>query len=529
MKFNPLEYPYASKRQCVYGRNGMVATSHPLAAQTGLRILMQGGNAVDAAVATAAALTVLEPTSNGIGGDAFALFWKDGKIHGLNGSGPAPAGVNAKELRARGYSKMPEHGPLPVTVPGIPATWATLIREHGKLKLAEVLEPARHYAEEGVPVAVTVSENWARAHHNYAKRQDPMYDAWFETFGQTPPHAGQVVQLPDHAATLRRIGRDPEDFYKGTLAEKIADCVQDHGGFLSREDLAAFSPEWVTPIEISVHGVRVLEIPPNGHGIVALMALGILQHLEPADLVTDVHNQIEAIKLSFADALAYVAEPRAMTQNAESLLSTPYAISQANRVTGRAVVQEPGDPVKGGTVYLCTADREGNMVSYIQSNYMGFGSGLVVPGTGIALHNRGANFSLEEGHPNEIAPGKRPYHTIIPGFLMQEDVPLGPFGIMGAFMQPQAHVQVVTAVARDGLNPQAALDKPRFQWVGENRVLVEPDFPKEIAHGLKALGHEIAVSDDIGSFGRGQIILRSEGRSFIGATEKRCDGQVVAY
>lgn len=511
----------------------MVATSHPLAAQAGLRILLQRGNAIDAAIATAAALTVLEPTSNGIGGDAFSIFWKDGKVHGLNSSGPSPSRIDAQILRERGYEEMPRYGPIPVNVPGAPFAWAEMVTKHGNLSLEEVLAPAIEYAKKGAPVAVTVSEHWKAAQKAYENRNDEIFDSWFLTFTKDgkAPEAGEVFMMPDHAKTLETIAKtNAEDFYKGILAQKISDYVESFGGYLRADDLAAFRPEWVDPIEVEYEGVRVLEIPPNGHGIVALMALNLIKEMgevEP-DSFTDVHNQIEALKLSFADAMRYVTEPSDMPYTAKDLLSPAYAKRRAEEIRQTAGCSEPGDPILGGTVYLCTADAAGNMVSYIQSNYTGFGSGLVVPGTGIALHNRGCNFSLKEGHPNCIGPGKRPYHTIIPGFLMNGDKPLGPFGIMGAFMQPQAHVQVLVSLLRDGRNPQEALDKPRFQWVGGKKVLVEADFPRALFESLKSAGHEISYSDDVGSFGRGQMILRGE-EGLIGATEKRCDGQVVAF
>ncbi len=531
--FDPHVYPFASKRHVVYGKRGIVATGHPLAAQAGLRILQRGGNAIDAAVATAAALTVLEPTSNGIGGDAFSIFWKDGRIYGLNSSGPAPKRIDAQKVRDAGYSQMPAHGPIPVNVPGVPAAWASLVKEHGKLTLMEVLTPAIEYAEEGAPVAPTVAENWEAARKAYQLSGDAMYTHWFDTFTSSgkAPKAGEIFTLPDHAETLRAIGEtNAEAFYGGELADKISAYMESIGGYLRADDLASFSPEWVTPIETEYHGCRVLEIPPNGHGIVVLMAMNILKELPEAeaDSFLDIHRQIEALKLAFADAMQYVTEPSQMPYTAEDLLSPVYAKERASLITDAALEPQPGEPLRGGTVYLCTADGDGNMVSYIQSNYMGFGSGLVVPGTGIALHNRGANFSLDPAHPNVVTPGKRPYHTIIPGFLMQGEEPLGPFGIMGAFMQPQAHLQVMTSLLRDGYNPQASLDKPRFQWVGGKRVLVERDFPKELFEKLQAAGHEIAYSDDVGSFGRGQMILRAGG-AYVGATEKRCDGQVAAY
>lgn len=531
--FNPLSYRYPSRRQLVYGTRGMTATSHPLAAQAGLRILEKGGNAVDAAVATAAALTVLEPTSNGIGSDAFAIVWQDGKLYGLNSSGPAPRGADLEAVRALGHTEMPLHGGLPVNVPGAVAGWAALMERLGTISLAEALAPAVAYAKDGAPTAPTVAANWQRAFDAYTKLEDPLFAEWFRTFAPNgrPPRPGETVRLPQHAETLHAIGETGGAcFYRGELAERIAAAVLAHGGALTTDDLAAFQPEWVTPIETEYAGVRVLEIPPNGHGIVALMALNILKALPDAEpgSAEDIHYQIEAIKTAFADAFAAVTEPSYMPCTTDDLLAPAFAKRRAGTLTDKAAEPKADEILRGGTVYLCTADGQGNMVSFIQSNYTGFGSGLVVPGTGIALHNRGANFKLDPNHPNALAGGKRPYHTIIPGFLMHGDRPLGPFGIMGAFMQPQAHVQVLIHMLRDGMNPQEALDAPRFQWTGGKTVLVEPDFPEAIREALSRRGHDIRVSADEGSFGRGQIILKDEEGVLCGATEKRCDGQVVA-
>lgn len=529
MKQEKIRYKYSSNRNLVYGKKGMAATSHPLAAEAGLSIMRDGGNAIDAAVAMAAALTVLEPTSNGIGGDAFAIFSKDNQIYGLNASGPAPASITAQAMREAGFTDMPMLGVYPVNVPGAVSAWQELNRLHGRLPLSQVLAPAIDYAKNGAPVAETVSYHWQQAAAFYDK-DDPLFQSWFDTFTTNgrAPQAGELFCLPDHAATLETIGRDPDAFYRGVLAEKMTDFLQENGGYLTKEDMASFQPEWVDPIGVDYRGYEVLEIPPNGHGIVALLALQILKQLpETDDDALYTHQMIEAIKLSFADARAFVTEPAAMQVKAEELLKESYAKQRAAWIQEKAISPEPGDPIRGGTVYLCAADEEGTMISYIQSNYMGFGSGLVVPGTGIALHNRGNNFSLEKGHPNELEGGKRPYHTIIPGFLQKDKKPLGAFGIMGAFMQPQAHIQVLSAMLRDGDNPQEAMDKPRFQWVAGDEILVEHGFPEEIVKNLAARGHRIRYSDDTASFGRGQMILRNEEGVYTGATERRCDGHVA--
>ncbi|MCR4818404.1 MAG: gamma-glutamyltransferase family protein [Fretibacterium sp.] len=537
MIFDALRYRYPSRRAVVFGMRGMVATGQPLAAQAGLDILKRGGNAVDAAVATAACLTVAEPTSNGIGGDGFALVWieKEKKLHGLNSSGSAPRLTDAEALRAAGHREVPPLGWSAVTVPGAPAGWAELVRRFGKLTLAEDLAPAIDYAREGVVVSPTVSLLWRQAFEKYSQSQGVDFEEWFKTFcpeGHVPM-PGEVWRSPAHAETLNRIGESGgEDFYRGDLADRIDTFSQTTGGWLRKEDLAGFAPEWVEPISASCHGVDVWEIPPNGHGIAALMALKILEGLKmPGERETEetYHLQIEAMKLAFADVRTFVADPRFMTCRTEDLLSETYAEERRALIGHEALKPAHGRPERGGTVYLAAADGEGNMVSMIQSNYMGFGSGLVVPGTGIALHNRGANFSLDPASPNVIAPGKKPYHTIIPGFLTKAGEALGPFGVMGAFMQPQGHVQAVTNLVDFAMNPQEALDAPRWQWTCGKKILLERAVSPEIVEGLRTRGHEVEVLEDSTSFGRGEMILRMASGSLAGATEPRTDGCVAVW
>jgi len=462
----------------------MVATSQPLAAQAGLRILQDGGNAVDAAIATAAALTVVEPTSNGIGGDAFALIWDGENLHGLNGSGRAPAALNATALRARGHVSVPERGWLAVTVPGVPDAWDTLHRRFGRLPLEALLRPAIAYAEQGFPVSPLIAELWHDASAIFLASPDPALAAWAPTFATRgrSPAAGERWASAGHAATLRRFAeKGLRDFYDGATAQRIAAHSTATGGLLSGDDLAAHHSEWVEPIKVAYRDLEVWEIPPNGQGIVALEALALLEGTGVADFaprsVAECHLQIEAMKLAFADAYRHVADPEHATVPTDGLLDADYIAARRTLIGDRARIPEAGAPPGGGTVYLCTADRDGIMVSFIQSNFMGFGSGIVVPGTGIALQNRGACFSLEAGHPNEAAGGKRPRHTIIPGFLTRAGAPLGPFGVMGGEMQPQGHVQVVCALADHRLNPQAALDAPRWQVTGGLAVELEPGFP----------------------------------------------------
>lgn len=536
MNYDSLYYPYPSRRMVVYAKNGMVAASQCLAAQAGLDILKKGGNAIDAAIATAACLTVVKPTSNGIGGDAFALVWTKGKLHGLNSSGPAPRNISLKAVKEAGYEKMPDFGWLPVTVPGVPAAWATLSESFGRLPFKEVLKPAINYADKGFPVSVVVSNLWKLDYQRYKKNlQGEAFKYWFETFapGGRAPEPGEIWRLPDQAQTLQSIADSKsKSFYQGELAEKIDSFSSRYGGFLTKEDLADFSPEWVNPIHVNYRGYDVWEIPPNGQGLVALMALNILNGFEfiSKDDPETYHKQIEAMKLAFSDGKKYITESKQMTIKVEDLLSSGYAEERRKLIGKEALTPSPGRPPKGGTVYLATADSEGNMVSYIQSNYMGFGSGLVVPGTGISLQNRGSNFSLDPLDANCLQPGKRTYHTIIPGFLTKDNEAVGPFGVMGGFMQPQGHVQVIMNSLDFKLNPQAALDAPRWQWIEKKKVIVEESLPKHIAEALDRKGHIIQIALDSGGFfGRGQIIWKNDKEVLIGATEPRADGVVAAW
>lgn len=529
--------PYPVSRKPVYARNGMVATSQPLAAQVGLDILKRGGNAIDAAIATAACLTVVEPTTNGIGGDAFALVWTKGELHGLNGSGKAPSSISIDTVKALGYEKMPTYGWIPVMVPGQPGAWAELSRRFGSLPLTEVLEPAITYAKEGFPVSPTIAKYWKRAFNRYTgeNQKNPVFAEWFATFAPQgrAPEAGEVWTSPAHARTLEEIAEtEAESFYRGRLAEQIAAASQEAGGFLTAEDLSDYRPEWVKPISTNYKGYDVWEIPPNGQGIVALEALAILEGFEfqTRDSVDTAHKQIEAIKLAFADAEKHVAEEVRMRIRTAQLLSEEYIESRRHLLTDEAQTPEAGEPTASGTIYLATADKQGNMVSYIQSNYMGFGSGIVIPGTGIAMQNRGHSFSLDPEHMNALAGGKKVFHTIIPGFLTKGENPVGPFGIMGGFMQPQGHVQLVMNTVEFGLNPQAALDAPRWQWIKDKTVQLERTFPLHIAESLAERGHNIQLELEPNSFGRGQIIWRDpETGVLVGGSESRTDGAIAAW
>ncbi|WP_026580982.1 gamma-glutamyltransferase family protein [Bacillus sp. J33] len=536
MNFDFQNHPYTSQRTTVMANNGMVATSQPLAAQAGLDIMKKGGNAIDAAIAAAAALTVVEPTSNGIGGDAFALVWTKGELHGLNASGPAPKSISIEALKERGYEKMPVHGWMPVTVPGAPSAWTELSKRFGKLPLKEVLQPAIDYAEKGYPLTPILGKYWKFAYKKFKQiLTDDEFQHWFETFAPDGkcPEAGEVWRSEGHAAALRSIGEtDGESFYRGEIADKIDAFSKKYNAFLSKEDLADFKAEWVDPIKVHYRGYDVWEIPPNGQGLVALLGLNIARGFEfgDKDTVDTYHKQIEAMKLAFTDGKAFITDPADMRVTVEELLSEQYGESRRSEIGDEALTPEPYQPPRGGTVYLATADSEGNMVSFIQSNYMGFGSGLVVPGTGIALQNRGHDFSLDPEHHNALKPGKKTYHTIIPGFLTKDGEAVGPFGVMGGYMQPQGHMQVIMNTVDFHLNPQAALDAPRWQWIEGKKVQVEPNFPNHIAQALARKGHQIEVTVDTGGFGRGQIIWRDPKTGVLmGGTEPRTDGSIAAW
>ncbi len=525
-----------SELKTVLAKHGMVATSEPSAAQVGLEILKKGGNAIDAAIAVAAALTVVEPTSNGIGGDNFAIVLFNGELHGLNSSGFAPELLSRDVLIKQGITEIPRFGFVPVTVPGAVKGWATLHKRFGVLPFQEVLAPAIRLARDGFYVTETVSKSWKTAFDIYSKHlKGDLFSHWFETFaphGQTPSN-GQFFQLKDHAVTLEDIANtDGDTFYKGRIASLIDTFSRKHHGYIRASDLSTFESEWVKPIHTDYKGYQIYEIPPNGQGIVALMAMNIMSHLkiEKHDSIDTVHKQIEAMKLAFADGLKYISDPKNMSLTFEDLLSKNYAKRRATLIKHQALTPEPGTPQTGGTVYFATADKDGNMVSMIQSNYMGFGSGLVVPGTGIGLHNRGHNFSMDPLSSNVLAPLKRPYHTIIPGFLYKHDKPLGPFGVMGGFMQPQGHLQVLMNMIDFHMDPQQALDYPRWQWMKDKTITVEPEFSKRLIHHLNNRGHEVTIDHQKGAFGRGQIIIKDEVHGgYKGGTEKRCDGAIASY
>ncbi|NJC69184.1 gamma-glutamyltransferase family protein [Planosporangium thailandense] len=543
-------------RKPVYAPRGAVATSQPLAAAAGLAVLRRGGNAVDAAIATAIALTVVQPGSNDIGSDLFALVWDGRELHGLNASGRSPAAFTPEVIRARSAGAVPssalggaqavaaevvpERGWLPVTVPGAPAGWRDLHERFGALPFADLFTDAIAYAEHGYPVSPTVAAGWDRAVRLlHAGLHGPEFAEWSRVFapGGRAPRAGERWRNPDAARTLGLIADSrAEAFYAGEIAAAIDRFAAATGGLLTAEDLAKHTSTWVEPISTSYRGYDVWEIPPNGQGIAALLALNSLEGYDPAgaSLEERLHRQIEAMKLGFADAHAYVADPDVAPAPVGALLDKAYAARRRALISERASVPPPGEPLRGGTVYLCTADADGMMVSLIQSNYMGFGSHVVVPGTGFTLQNRGAGFALEAGHPNIAAPGKRPFHTIIPGFLTREGAAVGPFGVMGGHMQPQGHVQVVLGCVDDHLDPQEALGRPRWYWHTGTEVRVEPgmvadDEGRAAVDGLRRRGHEVTVADPVG-FGFGQAIWRlPDGAGYVAGSEPRADGQAVGY
>ena len=534
--FDGQKYDYPSRRRVVYAKRGMVCTSQPLAAQAGLAILQQGGNAVDAAVATAICMTVLEPTSNGLGSDAFALVWIKDKLYGLNGSGYAPKKLTAEALAEQGVTeKIPYRGWQSVNVPGAVSAWAELHKRFGRLPFAKLCEPAIYYAEEGYPLSPLIQKLWDKSVELFEEYKDKKeFCGWFPTFAPDgkAPEVGQLVKLPDHGKTLRKIAETSgEAFYRGEVADAIAEFSKKTGGFISKEDLENYRAEWVEPLHTEYRGHEVWEIPPNGQGMTVLMALNILKGFEFAEkeCADTYHKQIEAMKLAFADTMEYVTDPRYMNTKVEDMLSNAYAEARRSLIGKEALEPKPGSPFSGGTIYLCTADNEGNMVSLIQSNYKGFGSGIVVPGTGIALNDRASGFSLNPESDNYLQPWKKPYHTIIPGFLTKDGKAVGPFGVMGEYMQPQGQLQVVMDTVDFLMNPQNTLDAPRWQWIEGKKVQLEDGVPAEIAEELRRRGHEITVMSDYTSFGRGQIIWRDENGILAGATEPRTDGTVAAW
>lgn len=524
------ESPYRTGSKPVLARN-MVATSQPLAVQAGLRMLADGGNAMDAALAAAITLTVVEPTANGVGSDAFSIVWDGKELHGLNASGRSPAGWTPE--RFAGLPAMPERGWESVTVPGAVAAWVDLSQRFGKLPFERLFDAAIGYARDGFNVTPHISFLWKAGASILAK--EPGFAEHFLPNGR-PPVAGEVFRNPNLAATLEKIAATRgKAFYEGELADRMAASAREHGGGLTEADLAAHRNDWCGTIAMPFRGVAAHEIPPNGQGIATLMALGILQHTEIADLDPDdapsMHLQIEAMKLAFSDVDRHITDPAHMRVPVEELLSPDYLAGRARLIDRNAAgVPATGIPTHGGTIYVSAADASGMMVSFIQSNFAGFGSGVVVPGTGISLQNRGIGFTLEKGHVNEVGPNKRPFHTIIPGFAMGDDGPVMSFGVMGGQMQAQGHLQLFLRTQVRRQNPQDAIDAPRWR-VGKGRsVALEWSMPDSVTDRLRSLGHEISreAPDNSFGFGGAQAICRIDG-GYVGGSDRRKDGQVSGF
>jgi gamma-glutamyltranspeptidase/glutathione hydrolase len=537
MKFN-YDNPYLSTRLPVFARN-VVSTSHPLAAQAGLRILQQGGNAVDAAVATAAVMTLVEPVSNGLGSDAFCILWDGKKLHGLNASGCAPEAWTPEYFKKKygaDAATPPMRGIDSVTVPGAVGSWMALSERFGKLPFADLMVPAIEIAERGYLMPPVVQQKWDAA--TPLLQDQPGFREAFLPWGRAPK-VGELFKFPSAARALKAIAKTKgEDFYRGEIAQAIEKFSAEHGGSLKASDMAAWKPEWVEPLGRNYRGYTLHEIPPNGQGIAALIALGILEKFDiaslPVDSVASQHLQIEAMKLAFADVYRYVAEPSSMALTPEQMLDDAYLASRAKLIdVNKAQDFKAGNPVKGGTIYLTAADESGMMVSFIQSNYMGFGSGCVEPAFGISLQNRGHGFSLKDGSPNQVAPGKRPFHTIIPAFLTKDGQPVMSFGVMGGNMQPQGHMQTLVRMLDYGQAPQAACDAPRWRFNAGLEINVEAAMNPATAQGLAALGHQVEViNDSYQDFGAGQFIWRAGDpavEGYVAASDPRRDGLAAGY
>ena len=520
--------PYAWPRKPLLAANA-VSTSQPLAAQAGLQMLAAGGNAVDAILATAITLTLVEPVSNGIGSDAYAIVWDGGKLHGLNASGRSPAGWT-QDYFSR-HKSMPQRGWHSVSVPGCVSAWVEMHKRWGKLPFEKLFERAIQYGREGFLVSPTIAGQWEKQVPEL-KSQPGFADAFLPD--GRPPKPGERFKFREHANALERIAATKgEAFYRGEFAEKLEAHARKHDAAMRASDLAAHKSDWVDTLTMDYRGYTLHEIPPNGQGIVALMALGMLEHFElrshKVDGPDSVHLQIEAQKLAFADAWRYVADIDAMTEvKPRHLLDKAYLKDRAKLIDPkRAQNFGAGKPPQGGTVYLTAADASGMMVSFIQSNFMGFGSGVVVDG--ISLQNRAATFVLQPGHPNCVGPSKRPYQTIIPGFVTHAGKALMSFGVMGGTMQPQGHAQVMVRIADYGQSPQAACDGPRFRFVQGMDVSVEDGrFPAATLEGLQRLGHRIVNIDDYNQFGSAQLIWKLDGGYFV-ASDPRRDGQAVGF
>lgn len=534
---------FNSRRSPVLARGGMCASSQPLASAAGITTLEKGGSAVDAAVAMAAALNVTEPTSTGIGGDCFALVYTaaDQRVTALNGSGRAPAGLTLARVNAQGFTQhLPPYHPDTITVPGACAAWVDLVERFGRLSLAEVLSPAIHLANQGFPVAPLTAYFWQRGAENQLSRA---LNGQEMTLNGRGPQAGELFYNHGLAKTLQTVAEGGKAaYYQGKIAESIAATIQQAGGCMTQADLAAHTSTWEEPLSVNYRDLRIWECPPNGQGLAALLGLNLmagfdLQGMEP--LSSDrLHLEIEAMRLAFADAFRFIADPAFSQIPLKELLSAEYSEQRRSLINPLRAAEnvKHGFPIAtSDTVYLCAVDGEGNACSLINSNYMGFGTGIVPVGWGFTLQNRGHNFSLDPNHPNVLAPGKRPYHTIIPAMItrQKDDSLYGPFGVMGGFMQPQGHLQVALALANDQLDPQEALNLPRFCIQPEDPaspILVEEGIPTETLKELESQGHPLKLVQGMAraTFGRGQIIRRDANGVLWGGSDPRADGCAMA-
>jgi gamma-glutamyltranspeptidase / glutathione hydrolase len=533
--------PYPTIRIPVFARN-VVSTSHPLAAQAGLRMLLKGGSAVDAVIAAAATIALVEPVSCGLGGDAFSIVWDGKTLQGLNASGYAPDAwspdyfKNKYGIGPNGLAQAPKRGVDAITVPGVVAGWAALHERYGKLPFADLMVPAIEIAERGYAVPPVVAQKWAAAVPEL--KDQPGFAHTFMPNGRAPT-VGERFVFKDVAQTLRKIGATKgRDLYEGDTAEKLVAFIRANGGAHTMDDFRSYRPDWVTPISKNYRGYTLHEIPPNGQGISALMALGMLEHFDLASLKVDSvesqHIQIEAMKLAMADLYRYVADPRTMEVTPAQMLDDAYLASRAKLIDpSRATLFPPGNPSSGGTIYLTAADENGMMVSFIQSNYMGFGSGVVVPGTGVSFQNRGVGFSMDPKSANVVAGRKRPFHTIIPGFLTKGGEPVMSFGVMGGDIQPQGHVQTVVRMLDYDQQPQAACCAPRWKLNRDFTLDVESSMRAQTIEGLKGLGHTLkAIDDPYMDFGSGQFIWRLSRDledGYVVASDSRRDGQAVGF
>ena len=516
--------PYESRRSPLFARN-IVATSQPLAAQAGLDVLRAGGNAVDAALACAITLTVVEPTGNGLGSDAFAIVWDGNSLHGVNGSGKSPKGWTRDYFNK--YDKMPQFGWDAVTVPGAISVWVALSNRFGSMPFEKLFDSAINYAENGFHVGVRTAHDWNNGPADWYSD----YVGFVKEF-MPPPGSGDLIVRTEIAQTLSEIAMTKgESFYRGRLGERIEEAAIKDGGALRLDDLAAHEIEWVDLISQVFQGASAFEIPPNGQGLAALIALGILDKIEKSEIdsLDFFHLQIEAMKIGLFLSAKYVADPKHMDLPSENFLDDGLLGEYSERIGSKATEIPPVDLLKGGdTVYLSVADSSGMMVSFIQSNYFGFGSGIVIPSTGIALQNRGWGFTLDKGHPNEVGPGKKPFHTIIPGFLMREELPFASFGVMGGPMQAQGHLQMVNRLVAYGQNPQAASDAPRWQILEDFSVGLEPGFPKSVASGLEEKGHKIRYLKSYHPFGGAQIIQKIND-GYVAGSDHRKEGMAAGF